>query len=238
MNIYRLVLVLFLVALLVNSCSIQKRRYGKGFYIPKKSGVAKKSSSDNVKMEPMSFLTTPVLIAGKENDVENETVPVEAEVVEVDSEDVVITNTECDVIIFRDLSEVSCIVEEVGTEFIKYRKCGFEDGPIYSESKSKISSIMYRNGSADHFKVEEKKEESITEHKNWEVDNREDEILGMTSFALGVLGIPLLSIIFGLISLHRIKNNPEKYKSSMFAYVGIGLGVVLIAFIVIVLLVL
>jgi hypothetical protein len=68
-------------------------------------------------------------------------------------------------------------------------------------------------------------------------DNRKTEKLGLAGFILSfpgmipLIGIPfaVLAIIFGTISLKKIKRNPEKYKGKGFAIASIVIGCVMIA---------
>lgn len=67
-------------------------------------------------------------------------------------------------------------------------------------------------------------------------DNRKTEKLGLAGFILSFLGIlpligipfSLLAIIFGAISLKKIKRAPEKYKGKGFAIASIGIGCAMI----------
>ena len=83
-----------------------------------------------------------------------------------------------------------------------------------------------------------KKGDSIKENTagTGNTDHRITEKLGVAGFILSFLGmIPLigipfavLAIIFGAVSLKRIKRNPEKYKNKGFAVASIVIGCIMI----------
>jgi hypothetical protein len=52
----------------------------------------------------------------------------------------------CDKILFIDGTEIQAIVKEVNSTEIKYKKCEFQDGPIYSIESSKVFIIKFKNG--------------------------------------------------------------------------------------------
>jgi len=54
-----------------------------------------------------------------------------------------------DVIVFEDGSEIQAIVQEVGTEYVKYKKFDNQTGPIYNKAISEIFMIQYENGTKD-----------------------------------------------------------------------------------------
>jgi len=62
-----------------------------------------------------------------------------------------ITLDSCDIIVTLSGDEIKSKVVEVGEIDIKYRKCEFQSGPLYSIRKSDVFMIKYSNGSKDVF---------------------------------------------------------------------------------------
>ena len=56
-----------------------------------------------------------------------------------------------DVIVFRDGSNITASVREVGDTEIKYKRFDNPDGPTYTARKTDIFSIKYANGTTDDF---------------------------------------------------------------------------------------
>lgn len=65
-----------------------------------------------------------------------------------------------DIIIRKDGSEVQANVLEVNPDQVKYKRFDNQDGPVYSEYKSRILKIKYANGSEDIF-VKEVQEQIV-----------------------------------------------------------------------------
>lgn len=79
-----------------------------------------------------------------------------------------ITSDSCDLIITLSGNEIRSKVFEVGEVEIKYRKCDFQTGPLYTIKKSDVFMIKYSNGSKDVF---EKKESNASDDKDTEKQN-------------------------------------------------------------------
>lgn len=219
---------LLLFSMLVSSCSIQRRKYNKGFYISKTTNVKK---GQEIVHDPVSDRSAGVLMV-------NESKPMV--VTPSIEKDKTVDTAKCDKIIFRDSHQEEVMVKEINNHEIKYRKCGFEDGPLYTISPAKVSAILYRNGTKEFYgnyvEPEEEEriesEEYINGYTTWASDPREIEIFSVLSLVFGLFYfIPGLSIVFGLIGLKMFKKEPGKYKGKGFAYAGIiagALGILLI----------
>ena len=72
-----------------------------------------------------------------------------------------------DVITLKDGSEINALVQEIGTDEVKYKKWDNKNGPNYTMKKSEIFMIKYQNGSKDVFneaaKPQETKQESASQ---------------------------------------------------------------------------
>jgi hypothetical protein len=141
--------------------------------------------------------------------------------------------TRCDTIVLKSGSLLIGKVEEIGQNEIKYRKCNNLTGPIISISKYDVSSILYSNGTSDLFGPTER---YIPNQTNSMYNNNsvlKTEGLGLAGFISGLVGlfiasIPLglIAVIFGGISLSKIKNQPQRFKGRGFAIASIVLGIV------------
>lgn len=145
----------------------------------------------------------------------------------------------CDTIIMR--SGMKCIgkVEEIGLNEVKYRRCDNLAGPIISVLKSNVNVIKYSNGTNDYFTSNDYIPPVQASNANFSADNRyasdgrKNQGLAVAGFVtslagLFVLSIPLglLSVIFGAVSLGKIRRNPSRYKGKGFAIAAIIIGLV------------
>ena len=56
-----------------------------------------------------------------------------------------------DVIVLKNGDEIKSLVQEIGTEYVKYKKFDNQTGPVYNVPISKIFMIKYENGTKDVF---------------------------------------------------------------------------------------
>jgi hypothetical protein len=133
----------------------------------------------------------------------------------------------CDTIISVMGDVIVGKVTEVSDTEIKYKRCGISNGPIYTIRRSNISVIKYANGLRDLMTT------SGPVDYRYSTEERKTEGLGLAGFILGlgglfVLGIPfgLLALIFGAISLSRINREPGRYGGRGFAIASLVLGIV------------
>ena len=139
----------------------------------------------------------------------------------------------CDTIMLKSGSNLVGKVEEIGQTEIKYRKCSNLSGPIISIAKSSVSAIMFSNGSHEIFTEDNPSLQSSNASKTGNTDERQVEGFGIAGLAAAIVGlfiagIPLgaVAIVFGAISLSRIKKNPKKYKGKGLAIASLILGLV------------
>jgi hypothetical protein len=138
----------------------------------------------------------------------------------------------CDTIVLKYGISIIGKVEEIGQTEIKYKKCNNLSGPIIAISKSDVSAILYSNGSHDIFTSQNPVQPiNSTSPDNGGVKQTEGfAIGGFVSGLAGLFVLPLLfgtvAIVFGAISLSRIKKNPSKYKGKGLAIASIIVGIV------------
>jgi len=66
-----------------------------------------------------------------------------------------------DVIVLKSGDEIKSLVQEVGTEYVKYKKFDNQSGPVYNVAISQIFMIKYENGAKDLFNEPAKQEEPV-----------------------------------------------------------------------------
>lgn len=156
----------------------------------------------------------------------------EAEKEEAQQEEAVETINDCDLITLKNGDEISAKVEEVGDDYIKYKRCDNLNGPTFNKSTDEVFMIKYSNGTKtiiEHKSKESTKESKEEDNKdNEEVDSDESpDVPGILSIIFGGIGIFVLPILFstaavvlGLISLG------SKRKKKVLGWIGWGLGLV------------
>jgi len=199
---------LFLV-LLMSSCSVNKRVYRNGYHIEwnRSGNEAKTHPAPAEPSEPVA-VTTP----------EEITTPAPA--------------VESDVAAIEEPAETATASAEATTPAVK-KKEGMlsriirEDTP---EEEMKINSgskaAAFKSGFKKGLKVLMPDAESHTLH------------LAIASFVLGIVSLfayygafvlGLLAIIFGIISIRKIRNSGGTYRGNTFAWIGLICGIIAIA---------
>jgi hypothetical protein len=137
----------------------------------------------------------------------------------------------CDTIVLKSGSIMVVKVTEIVQNEIRYRFCNNLNGTVSSISKSQVTVIKYPNGTRDNF---------ISDNTTAFIDyhgRKETESFGIAGFIISMVGLLLmitgfgeilgpLGIIFGGISLGRIKRNPGKYKGKGLAKASIIVGII------------
>jgi hypothetical protein len=148
--------------------------------------------------------------------------------------DIIAQSSVCDTIVLNSGSVLTGKVEEIGQTEVKYRKCNNLNGPVISILRSDIKIIKYSNGTFD----------SIASDKPIPTGNpsvftnqlpvnapAKTEGLAIAGFVSGLVGlfiagIPLgtLGVIFGAVSLNKMKKYPGRFKGRGLAIASIVLG--------------
>lgn len=155
-------LFLFVPLILLFACSVQKRKYQNGYYVdwhPKHSKSEKNSVA--------SARRTPVQVKKEEPVKETVFVSEELEkrkelykvVTRMLAQDLAkaihpkrLPEDTCDVMVFKDGSEVRGKIQEMGVSEIKYKRCDNPSGPLYTTKKSDLFMIRYSNGTREVIK--------------------------------------------------------------------------------------
>ena len=233
-------------------CTVQKRKYQKGFYIAGSHEKNKPSATLKPHREhctapgktPFAILQDEIAIvasSGKQDVVATTVIP--------SIKKLVINEDTCDKIVMRDGLEISAKVLEIGEQEVRYRKCDMPGGPMYVSRKADIFMITYSNGSKEVFNSPVTRAapptpvyyptradyNSIDKVKS---DATLSLIFGLTGLLLYVGSIP--AIILGRRVLKEVQQNPGKYKDTEiqgFAKAGVILGIVKMAIVVLAILI-
>jgi hypothetical protein len=147
---------------------------------------------------------------------------------------------DCAEIIKRDGDIIEAKIIEVGVTEIKYKKCSNLQGPTYNILKSDVFMIKHKNGDKDVFS-----DESNSSNNSKGSGSQKVEPFSIVSLITGITGLVLgwlismgagvflgiLGIVFGAISLKKIKRDPSKYSenSAKLAKAGLITGIVIAA---------
>jgi hypothetical protein len=154
-----------ILALVLFSCEVQKRRYSKGFYLSSshRSKHQRLPAAESQKTEPS--IETSAKKTETPNPVRLQTGEHPAEITSVvNSIGSLLFNTKknlvrtppdsCDVLLFKDGSEVRSKIIEISPTEIKYKKCDLPDGPVYVTRKSDLFMFTLANGARELIKSE------------------------------------------------------------------------------------
>jgi hypothetical protein len=139
----------------------------------------------------------------------------------------------CDTIVLKSGVKYVGKVEEIGLTEVKYRRCTNLTGPVISVLNSDVNVIKYSNGTNDYFTSNDYIPSAVvTNFNNSQPDVRKNQGLGVAGFVTSLTGlfifsIPLgvLSVIFGAVSLGKIKRE-RRFKGRGFAIAAIIIGLV------------
>jgi len=206
-------LLLFLSLVLLYSCSVQKRKYQSGYYVSWHTKHSKKE-----KYETTASSRSPV---AQKKEIPHQT----EQAFEKENKRVVAASTKlmirelkkslrpiippedtCDVLVFKDGSEIRGKVQEINVNEIKYKRCDNVEGPLYTSKKSDLFMIKYANGTREVIKSEAPPQRVQSPEQNNNIRNyrqqkykRENHPLAIASLVLGILAVVLA--YFLLVSL-------------------------------------
>ncbi len=241
-------LLLILPFLILLSCSVQKRKYQKGFYVSNlkhkrhiqiHTGPVSKEEANNevivLKTIPLQkeFSENELLLVSAGNDINlSKSSASIRKLINPDSL--------CDKIILRNGDEFLVKVLEITPNDVKYKKCDSPDGPLYVAKKADVFMITYANGTKELFKSESTQASSQNQNAQKDIYKRPKKTHPMAILALifGLLGIwpltglaSILAIIFGNQAIKKIRQYPDQYKGETMARVGKIMGVVVLSII-------
>lgn len=148
------------------------------------------------------------------------------------------TSKKCSTMILVNGREISCFIEEVGIEVVKYRKCDNLTGPVYVMYKKDISLVKHANGTTEFIKVEETKRGSSSSYSSNNDSERTLNVPAFLGFLLSLISLILpvtagivgeaLALIFSIIGLTAIGQDPDRFKGKGFAIAGLIISGVLL----------
>lgn len=227
------------------SCTIEKRLHLSGYNIDWKN---KKNLSENKKsLEKNSFakieipkkeivnsITTSEETKAAESNFDNSFSASNNLVDHIINQKKVLEN--CDIIITKDGDEIEATIIDVGINEIRYKKCGFPDGPDYSIKKEDVFMIKYINGTKDIFKTENFIESQVSSSKPIERFFKINGI-GLAALIISIVGLfkfqiilGLISIILGIVGLINFSDEHRNEKIEAFGILAIIIGFIDIIF--------
>ena len=81
-----------------------------------------------------------------------------------------------DVIVLKTGDEIKAIIQEVGTETIKYKKYTNADGPTYTMLRSDIFMLKYQSGEKDVFSPDDKEETQSADNVQTQQSDIQEEL--------------------------------------------------------------
>ncbi|MDI1353468.1 MAG: DUF4190 domain-containing protein [bacterium] len=229
---------LFLSFLLLLSCSVQKRKYQKGFYVNRThhqnhDQKTKSTKSDLAKLEekkkPAVLHTGDrVQLAASDNTIEQLTQrkPLALKQSPPDT---------CDVLLFRDGSEIRAKVLEVAPTDIKYKRCDNIEGPSYVTRKSDLFMVKYANGTKEVMKEEAPAQKEFNTYNpspqsqvKYNKKRAENHPLAALSLLLGILGIVIIIMgLFGSVANNSYTVSPIAIGASVISsFLAVVVGIV------------
>jgi hypothetical protein len=138
----------------------------------------------------------------------------------------------CDTIILKSGAVIIGKVDEIGQNELKYRKCNYLSGPVISILRSDVSRIRYSNGTDELFGPTDTNYPVLNHNPTVNSIGPKTEGLGLAGFITALVGLFVASIplgiiatVFGLVSLSKIKRNPQRYYGKGFALFSIIIGI-------------
>lgn len=213
----------FLLLVLLNSCSIQKRDYLPGYHVTWNSANPFKGKNQQQIIDNQTFVVDEYDLAEKsnlsvehvnsfhannDNLLENDYHDFSSSVESVEDlipfksnssvqNSSIFKNYDCDVITMRNGNDIRAKVLEVGISEVKYKDCGNLEGPTFTIAKKDVFLIKYANGSKTVFENEPQYTENTRALD--EVDYSNTFFSGDKSFLLTAV----FWFFLGLLGVHR-----------------------------------
>jgi len=222
-------LCIFVLIVFLNSCSVQKKHFQRGYTVHWNKQFAKNDLITN------ESLKKDILDSYEINQDVDTIKNSDFEFLALNSQKInqITDSVICDNILLTDGEEIQAKIIEISNNEIKYKRCDHVDGPTIILEKKKIFMITYSNGKKEIIKHEEVKEikeknDNANQHKSY---NKKINGFALSGFILSLIGIPIIGLLFSLIGLDRIQKNPDVFSGEGFAITGIVISLVYIAII-------
>ncbi|WP_157815918.1 DUF4190 domain-containing protein [Spirosoma pollinicola] len=149
----------------------------------------------------------------------------------------------CDQIVLRNGDVIEAKVKEVAVNEIRYKKCDRPNGPDYTISKRDVLSIKYSTGEVERFTSGSNSSGTSSSGSSNSYNSptspqndgpRTDPFAivaisagGLAIFTgLGSLLLGAAAVVFGALSLARIRKEPNRFKGKGLALAGMVIGIV------------
>lgn len=234
-------IIALLTVLLLVSCSVQKRKYQKGYYVDWNHRDKKNSGKKEKAVAKSTFKKEAHKSAQTDNKPEVIALTAEVrgnpEIIEINKRRKTLllkenTQDSCDKILMKNGDEIMARIKEIGTQEIKYKKCEMPDGPDYYIRKQDVFMVTYATGLKERFE-EKPAQTTANDKKNLDTGSSRGPkvndyaiasmICGIAGFLILIGSIP--AIVLGIMALNEINDEPDKYEGRFMAIVGIVLGI-------------
>jgi hypothetical protein len=241
-------LLYILPLIILISCSVQKRKYQKGFYVsnPKQqkhvqknvSGKQKKETeNDNLISKTNTLQTYNSLDIDLSASLNNKTISLAKVHLPLLTNE---NDSLCDILVLKNGDEVKAKVLEISPIEIKYKKCTMPEGPLYVVKKSDVFMIKYANGTKEVIKSEAAESNNTpTNNYNGPLKMHSYAILAFVFSLLGFITYGLLSIlaiIFANMAIKKIRQEPNIYNGEPLAKAAKIIGIIMLTIMAIILL--
>ena len=240
---------LFILPLIILiSCSVQKRKYQKGFYVSnhKQQKHVQKNVSGKQKKETENdnlISKTNTLQTYNSEDIDlsaslnNKTISLAKVHLPLLTNE---NDSLCDILVLKNGDEVKAKVLEISPIEIKYKKCNMPEGPLYVVKKSDVFMIKYANGTKVVIKSEAAESNNTpTNNYNGPLKMHSYSILAFVFSILGFITYGLLSIlaiIFANMAIKKIRQEPNIYNGEPLAKTAKIIGIIMLTIMAIILL--
>ena len=240
---------LFILPLIILiSCSVQKRKYQKGFYVSnhKQQKHVQKNVSGKQKKETENdnlISKTNTLQTYNSEDIDlsaslnNKTISLAKVHLPLLTNE---NDSLCDILVLKNGDEVKAKVLEISPIEIKYKKCNMPEGPLYVVKKSDVFMIKYANGTKEVIKSEAAESNNTpTNNYNGPLKMHSYSILAFVFSILGFITYGLLSIlaiIFANMAIKKIRQEPNIYNGEPLAKTAKIIGIIMLTIMAIILL--
>ena len=216
-----------LVAILFSNCSITKRNYRSGFYVT--------WNKKSVSQEKISFLTKQAISTDKPlivsaHKMENSLLKPKA------IKPLRLNPDTCgDLMVMLNGEERVGKIMEINPKLIKYKKCNTIHDTIEAINIEEIFMVKYTNGTKELFKKAEINNRPNVSTKIVNTETKNVAPIKYNKFAIASFATALLSVtvylspiplVLGIIGTNQINKNPNKFKGTFMANVGMVLGII------------
>ncbi len=227
-------LLFILPFILLLSCSVQKRKYQKGFYVSnlkhKKQEQGKSVSNLKTESGNLTLKTNPIHSAVTEVEIISASAENTVPAIIPSHFKLINSNPDslCDRIILKNGDESMVKILEITPNDVKYKKCDSPDGPLYVVKKADVFMVQYANGTKDVFKAENNSTQNTSNTQTNTNNDRPRRIhpLAIVAIVCAVLGfatyglLSIVALVCAIKAERKIHQNPKVYSGATLAKVA------------------